>query len=159
LRPKSPTPGGAGAGSAEELAALAAERLGRCGRAVRRELRALPASLQQGERVLALARGWCGMRGGLVVASDRRLLLLARSLPLRRPGTRGLAYAQLASMAGRVDGDRVWLGLDGGGSVLSLELAPADAGQELAQPVAWRAGFRRVDTLPAPIYRPGDFVG
>jgi hypothetical protein len=58
-----------------------------------------------------------------------------------------------------VDGDRVWLRLDGGDGVLSLELSPADAGQALAQLVAWRSRFRRVDTLPAPIYRPGDFVG
>ena len=138
---------------------MAAERLGGRGRAVRRELRALPASLQPGERVLALARGWWDMRGGLVVASDRRLLLLTRSLVPRRPRKRELSYARLASVARRVNGDRVWLRLDGGDSVLSLELAPAGAGQELAQLVASRAGFRRVDTLPAPIYRPGDFVG
>lgn len=141
------------------LEALAAQRLGRRRRAVGRQLRVLPGSLQQGERVLTLARGWWGMRGALVVATDRRLLLLARSLPLRRPRKRELAYAQLASVAGRVDGDRVWLRLDGADSVLLLELAPADAGQELAQLVAGRAGLRRVDTLPAPIYRPGAFVG
>ena len=144
---------------APALETLAAERLGRRRRAVRRQLRVLPGSLWRDERVLMLARGWWGMRAGLVVATDRRLLLFARSLPLRRPRTREFAYAQLASVAGRLDGERVWLRVECGDSVLSLELSPADAGQELAQLVARRAGFRRVDPLPAPIYRPGDFVG
>jgi hypothetical protein len=135
------------------------ERLGRRRRAVRQELRTLPDFLQRGERVLALARGWWGLRNGLVVASDRRLLLLQRSGLSRRPRMRELGYAPLASVAGRVDGDRVWLRLDSGEGMLSLELAPGDAGQQLAQVVAWRAGFRRVDTLQPPIIRPGDFGG
>jgi hypothetical protein len=138
---------------------LAVERLGRRRGDVRGGLRALPGSLQEGERVLTLARGWWGLLGGLVVATDRRLLLLARSVPLRRRRTRELVYAQLASVAGRVDGDRVWLRLDSGDNTLSLQLAPADAGQELACLVARRAGLSRVDALPAPIYRPGDWLG
>lgn len=159
MRPNSRPPGGAGSGSGQGFAASAVERLGRRRGAVRGGLRALPDCLQEGERVLALARGWWGLLGGLVVASDRRLLLLARSVPFRRRRTRELAYAQLASVAGRVDGDRVWLRLEGGDSTLSLQLAPADAGQELAYLVARRAGLRRVEALPAPIYRPGDWFG
>jgi hypothetical protein len=98
------------------------------------------------------------MRGGLVVASDRRLLFLSRPLFPRRPQTLEVAYARLASVAGRVDSDWVRLRRQFADSTLWLQLAPADAGQELAQLVAWRAGFAGVDVLPAPLLRPGEFT-
>jgi hypothetical protein len=64
----------------------------------------------------------------------------------------------LASVAGRADGDGVRPRLQFADSTLWLELAPADAGQELAQLVAWWAGFAGVDLLPAPVLRPGEFT-
>lgn len=134
---------------------IAAETLGRRRPGVRRELRALSRLVRPPERVFTMARGWWNLQGGLVVATDRRLLLLSRPL-LRRARVRELPYAQLARVGKREHGDQVRLELRTADESIWLEVAPASRGAELAELIARRSALRHVHHLPEPILRPSE---
>jgi hypothetical protein len=134
---------------------IAAETLGRRRRSVRRELRDLPDLVRPPERVFTMARGWWGMRGGLVVATDRRPLLMFRPL-LRRVRVRELPYARLARAGKREHGDQVTLELIAADESIWLVLAPASRGAELAELIARRSALGHVYHLPEPILRPSE---
>jgi hypothetical protein len=136
---------------------IAAETLGRRRRVVRRELRDLSGLVRPPERVFTMARGWWDGQGGLVVATDRRVLLLSRPL-LRRARVRELRYARLARVGKREHGDQVSLELTTADESIWLEVAPASRGAELAELVARRSTLGNVHELPEPIVRPGDFM-
>jgi hypothetical protein len=134
---------------------IAAETLGRRRRVVRRELRDLSGLVRAPERVFTMARGWWDLQGGLVVATDRRLLLLSRPL-LRRARVRELPFARLARVGKREHGDQVRLELTTADESIWLEVAPASRGAELAELVARRSAVGHVHDLPEPILRPSE---
>jgi hypothetical protein len=101
------------------------------------ELRGLPSLLEEGEQVqtLALATlGSAGLRGRLLVATDRRLIL-THKYPLRPQRTEAFPYERLQLI--RAEPGKLIVSVDA--RELRLNMLPADRAPELASSIPLRS--------------------
>jgi len=115
------------------ISEIAAEKLGRWRLTARGELGSLPRFLHAGERVVSMALGGLGMwRGRLLVATDRRLLLVHKH-SLRPARCEAIPYERIRSVDATPKGGG-WceLSLAVSGETVTVQVMSAERGFELA---------------------------
>ena len=115
------------------ISEIAAEKLGGWRLGVRGELRSLPRFLHAGERVVSMALGSLGhWRGRLLVATDRRLLLVNKC-PLCPARCEEIPYERIRSLSATPKGGGCALSLDVSGETVTVQVISAERGDELAR--------------------------
>ena len=128
-----------------EIRRIAKDKLGRWSLGVRGELRALRGALEDGEQLQTLGVGVAGVKGRLLVATDRRLLLVGK-MPLRPARVERFAYEEVESPLATFDEDGYTkLSFTASGGEQSFQIMPTKRAFELADVIAERVGAEKAD--------------
>ena len=139
-----------GRAATTELQALARDKIGFLRHGVRGELRGLAKNLGSGELVLSMGLAAAGWKGRLIVATDRRVLLLSK-WPLRPIRCDELPYEQLTSVSvDETSQSKVALVLTAGGEAQSWQILPPALAAELAKLAGERIGAEKVSVKRVP---------
>jgi len=128
---------------------IAAEKLGGWRLGTRGETRSLPPFLHAEERVVSMAVGTLGTwKGRLLVATDRRLLLVSK-LPLRPARCEAIPYERIRSLSATPKGGACELRLDVSGEPRTVNVIPAERGDEFARLLSGPSAAENVSIEPS----------
>ncbi len=130
---------------ADAVEGVAAEKLDRRW-VVSEELEQLPDRLEEGEKVVTLCEAMRGLRAGLLVATDRRVIFFAR---IRRETWLELSYDEIESASGKTGITDSTVTIQARGEKISFTgIAPKERAPEIAAEIEARRGG--ADREPAP---------